>query len=48
MKLTYVNLYCVMLALASLSASCKKITGADKLDPGTEALNDIGPVAPYS
>lgn len=37
-----------MLAIAGLSASCKKITGADQLETGTEALNGIGPVPPYT
>lgn len=49
MKLTLINLYCVLLVIAGLSASCKKITDADLKETGTEALNGIvGPVPPYT
>ena len=49
MKLTLSNLYCVILVIAGLSASCKKITDADIKETGTEVLNGIvGPVPPYT
>jgi hypothetical protein len=47
MKLTPSNLYCVMLVIAGLSASCKKTTDADIQEQGTEKLTGIGPVPPY-
>jgi hypothetical protein len=48
MKLTFVNISCVMLVVAALSASCTKLTDANTKDSGTEPLSGIGPVAPYT
>ena len=48
MKRTIINLYCALLVIAGLSASCKKNISADIQEQGVEALSGITPVPPYT
>jgi hypothetical protein len=48
MKLTILNIYCALLVIAGLSASCKKNISADLQESGAEALSGIEPVPSYT